>query len=77
MLILRRRNSRRASMSYCRMSTPSTRIAPLVGSIRRLKWRTSVDLPEPDRPMITKISPLPMLRDKSFTPTTQPVSDST
>ena len=54
-----------------------TRIAPLVGSIRRLKWRTSVDLPEPDRPMITKISPVPMLSDRSLTPTTQPVSAST
>jgi hypothetical protein len=27
--------------------------------------------------MITKISPVPMLRDKSFTPTTQPVSANT
>ena len=25
-------------------------MAPSVGSIRRLKWRMSVDLPEPDRP---------------------------
>ena len=27
-------------MSSCRMSSPSTRIAPLVGSIKRFKWRT-------------------------------------
>ncbi len=30
---------------------------PLVGSIKRLSMRTRVDLPEPDRPMTTKISP--------------------
>jgi hypothetical protein len=30
---------------------------PPVGSIRRDMQRTSVDLPEPDRPMMTKISP--------------------
>ena len=31
--------------------------SPAVGSISRDRQRTSVDLPEPDRPMMTKISP--------------------
>ena len=30
---------------------------PQVGSMSRLMWRTSVDLPEPDRPMTQKMPP--------------------
>jgi hypothetical protein len=45
-------------------------ILPAVGSSSRLKWRTSVDLPLPDRPMMQKISPRFTLRLTSATPTT-------
>jgi putative transposon-encoded protein len=38
-------------------SVPSIMILPAVGSSSRLKWRTSVDLPLPDKPMMQKISP--------------------
>ena len=38
-------------------SAPSNRISPAVGSTSRDRQRTSVDLPEPDSPMMTKISP--------------------
>ncbi len=37
--------------------TPSTTISPEVGSISRLMWRISVDLPEPDSPITTWILP--------------------
>ena len=36
---------------------PRRRPAPAVGSISRVRQRTSVDLPEPDRPMTTNTSP--------------------
>ena len=49
------RARRRASRS-----APSNRISPAVGSTSRDRQRTSVDLPEPDRPMMTKISPARM-----------------
>src|SRR5574337_2222492 len=38
-------------------SRPFTKTSPLVGSIRRLSIRISVDLPLPDSPMMQKISP--------------------
>ena len=38
-------------------SCPSTAIVPPVMSCRREKQRTSVDFPDPDRPMMTSISP--------------------
>ena len=46
---------------------------PAVGSIRRLSSRTRVDLPEPDKPMITKISPASMVKLASNTPIDWPV----
>ncbi|CAK7259606.1 conserved protein of unknown function (plasmid) [Shinella sp. WSC3-e] len=46
----------RASLAASRFS-PLKRMSPEVGSMRRERQRTSVDLPEPDRPMMTKISP--------------------
>ena len=55
-----RRKSRSSGFDILRTSTPSTRTSPAVGSISRLMWRISVDLPEPDRPMITWISPAGM-----------------
>ena len=51
-------------------STPLTRISPPVGSMSRLTWRTRVDLPEPDSPMMQKISPSATLIETSRTPTT-------
>src|SRR3546814_13509909 len=56
------------------MSVPSIRTSPAVGSISRFSMRTSVDLPEPDRPITTKISPASTLTDTSCTPTVMPVS---
>ncbi|MNZ93654.1 hypothetical protein D3C78_1127300 [compost metagenome] len=44
-----------------------------MGSIRRLNSRTMVDLPEPDSPMMTKISPRLTEKLASNTPTTCPV----
>ena len=40
-----------------RRSTPSNLIEPVVGSTSRDIQRTRVDLPDPDKPIITKISP--------------------
>ena len=54
-------------------SSPSMTTSPAVGSISRVRQRTSVDLPEPDRPITTKTSPGATSKDTSFTPTTQPV----
>ena len=48
-------------------------IWPDVGSISRVRQRTRVDLPEPERPMITKTSPGATSKETSLTPTTQPV----
>ena len=53
----RRRSSRSWAASAFRMSSPSNRTSPAVGSMRRVMQRTSVDLPLPDRPMTTNISP--------------------
>ena len=47
--------------------------SPAVGSISRVSSRTSVDLPEPERPMTTKTSPGATSKETSLTPTTQPV----
>ncbi len=69
---LRRRARRSRSLSWL-MSWPSTTIWPLVGSISRLSRRTSVDLPEPDRPMMTKTSPASMVKWASNTPMDWPV----
>ena len=55
------------------MFSPSIRTSPLVGSIRRLRRRTNVDLPEPDNPMMTNISPSSMARLAFCTPTVNPV----
>ena len=55
------------------MSWPSITTVPAVGSISRVRQRTSVDLPEPDRPITTKTSPGATSKETSLTPTTQPV----
>ena len=38
-------------------SSSSSHTSPRVGSTRRDRHRTTVDFPEPDNPMMTKISP--------------------
>ena len=53
MLIFFWRKISRSRLFRLTTSTPSTRMWPALGSIRRLKWRIKVDLPEPDRPMMT------------------------
>src|SRR5680860_362562 len=48
-------------------------MVPAVGSIRRFRQRTRVDLPLPDRPMTTKVSPRSMSSETSCSPTVWPV----
>ena len=48
-------------------------MSPAVGSIRRISVRTSVDLPEPERPMTTKTSPGMISSETSRTAIVQPV----
>ena len=55
------------------MSSPSNISVPLVGSVERVRQRTSVDLPEPDRPITTNISPCPTSKLTSRTAAVQPV----
>ena len=64
-----RSSSRPAAITSC----PAMSIAPAVGSISRIRVRTSVDLPEPERPITTKTSPGQTLIDTSRTAATQPV----
>ena len=54
-------------------SRPSTSIDPAVGSISRISVRTSVDLPEPERPITTNTSPGYTSNETSRTAATQPV----
>src|SRR3954469_688991 len=49
------------------------RIVPAVGSISRISVRTSVDFPEPERPMTTNTSPGQTEKETSRTAATQPV----
>ncbi|MMZ67467.1 hypothetical protein D1872_300560 [compost metagenome] len=62
MLIFLRRTWRSSRSEMAAMSSPSISTWPRVGSISRLKRRTRVDLPEPERPITTKISPSWMAR---------------
>ena len=39
------------------MTSPSISTLPAVGSMSRLRQRTSVDFPDPESPMTTKTSP--------------------
>ena len=53
-------------------SWPSIKIFPAVAAVKREMQRSKVDLPEPDNPITTKISPLCTSKEALFTPTTQP-----
>ena len=46
---------------------------PWVTSCNLLTVRIAVDLPDPDKPMTTKISPFLTSKEMSFMPTTWPV----
>src|SRR3954463_1693161 len=48
------------------MSVPSTTTTPLVGSSSRLQQRSSVDLPEPEGPMMKTSSPCATARSMPF-----------
>ena len=52
-----RRRTASMSQSGSVMSMPSTRTTPDVGSSRRFTHRSSVDLPDPDGPMMHTTSP--------------------
>ena len=71
MPILWRRSSIISRWEDFSRSRPSKVISPAVGSISRDMQRTRVDLPEPDRPMMTKISPDAI---SSVTSRTAPIS---
>ena len=68
-----RRSSRRRLFDACKTFSPSMKTSPAVGSIKRVKHRTSVDLPEPERPMTTKTSPSATSKETSLTAATHPV----
>jgi hypothetical protein len=56
-LILRLRSSRSSLSGILATFLPPISSSPDVGSTRRLSIRSTVDFPEPDKPMITKNSP--------------------
>ena len=70
---LRRRVSSSALSDIAVMSSPYSLTVPAVGSISRVSSRTSVDLPEPERPITTNTSPGATSNDTSRMPTTWPV----
>jgi hypothetical protein len=55
------------------MFSPSNMISPAVGSMSRVRQRTSVDLPDPDRPITTNTSPGATSKVVSRTAAVQPV----
>src|SRR5215218_769603 len=68
-----RRSSRSDFSLAWTTSSPWNQISPAVGSIRRVRHRTRVDLPEPDRPITTKTSPGATWKVRSHTAATHPV----
>ena len=57
MLIWLRRISMSSFLDIRVTSRPSRKTLPRVGSMSRFSMRTSVDLPDPDRPITTNTSP--------------------
>ena len=53
---------------------PSIITSPRVGSMSRARQRTSDDLPLPDSPITTNVSPRPTSKEMSRTPTVWPVA---
>ena len=70
-------NSKISFSSKLNTSTSFTRTCPAVGSINLLMCLIKVDLPEPDRPMQTKISPSSIDNETLSKPTLCPVSSRT
>ena len=68
----KRRNSRSWPGLMARTSSPSMSTSPEVGSMSRLTWRMSVDLPDPDSPMITWTRRSGMSRSMFFSASTCP-----
>src|SRR5439155_26613761 len=68
-----RRSSRRSDWEAAQTSRPSISISPAVGSISRMSVRTSVDFPEPERPITTKTSCGQTSKETLRTAATQPV----
>ena len=68
-----RRSSRSSPALAAVTSCSAIRIVPAVGSISRISVRTSVDFPEPDRPMTTNTSPRQTSNETSRTAAIQPV----
>ena len=66
-ILLLRISRRRESLTLV-MSSPSISSSPAVGSLSRLIIRSTVDLPEPERPITTNISPVPMEKLTSAAP---------
>ena len=71
MPIFSARNRRKSAADFRPISSPSMRTDPAVGSIRPLIKRTSVDFPDPDSPMMQKISPRSTVKLAPATPMTQ------
>ena len=69
-----RRSTRRAAASIAVTSSPSMRTVPDVGSINRDRQRINVDLPLPDRPITTNVSPRSTSNDIDRTATVWPVT---
>jgi hypothetical protein len=67
MLMVSLRKARSLAGSKAPTSLPSMTMEPLVVSMSRLSMRMIVDLPEPDRPMMTKISPRLTSKETSST----------
>jgi hypothetical protein len=57
MLTVRLRSSRSSASGIVATFRPPISNSPDVGSTSRLSIRSTVDFPDPDRPMITKNSP--------------------
>ena len=69
MLILCLLNSISLSLSSDITFVPSTKISPSVGSISLFKCLISVDFPDPDKPIQTKVSPSSILSETLSNPT--------
>ena len=66
-ICIERRYGRSAVLLSGAISSPSSLIAPLVGSTNRNTVRATVDLPQPDSPTSPSVSPAP---SEKLTPST-------
>ena len=68
-----RRDSPLALVTETIFAPSQTRISPRTTGFRALTPRSRVDLPEPDRPIKTRISPSATVSEQSCTPKICPV----